>query len=141
MNPGVLAIDDSSIVYVSGHNVVIFNIESKQYRYIQGKLASRQFDLQFISGIEGTKRVTALAVSHNKKSLAVCEQSTQALCVVYELNTLKRRKILTSSELQSREFTQVSFAYSEEKLQNFLLTLVRIRDESLTRFSRIVRRA
>ena len=45
MNPGVLAIDDSSIVYVSGHNVVIFNIESKQYRYIQGKLASRQFNL------------------------------------------------------------------------------------------------
>lgn len=45
MNPGVLAIDDSSIVYVSGHNVVIFNIESKQYRYIQGKLASRRFNL------------------------------------------------------------------------------------------------
>ena len=37
VNPGVLAIDDSSIVYVSGHNVVIFNVESKQYRYIQGK--------------------------------------------------------------------------------------------------------
>ena len=82
--------------------------------------------------------MTALAVSHNKKYLAVCETSAQALCVVYELNTLKRRKILTSNELQSREFTQVSFAYSEEKMQNFLLTLVRSLYKVLTMLSRAV---
>ena len=74
-------------------------------------------------GIEGTQGVSALAVSHNKRYLAVCEKSAQALCIVYELNTLKRRRILTSSELTSSEFTQASFAYSEEKLQNYLLTL------------------
>ena len=39
------------------------------------------------------------------------------------MHTLKRRRVLTSSELQAKEFTQVSFAYSEEKLHNYLLTL------------------
>ena len=67
-----------------------------------------------------------MAVSHNKKFMAVCERSHQAICFVYELNTLKRRRVITSSESVSKEFIDVKFAYSEEKLTNFLLTLVSI---------------
>ena len=37
VNPSVLSIDDNQIVYVCGHNVVIYNTESKTYRFIQGK--------------------------------------------------------------------------------------------------------
>ena len=29
VNPGVLGIDDNTIAYVSGHNIVILNVESK----------------------------------------------------------------------------------------------------------------
>ena len=68
-----------------------------------------------------------MAVSHNKKFMAVCERSHQAICFVYELNTLKRRRVITSSESVSKEFIDVKFAYSEEKLTNFLLTLVSIK--------------
>ena len=72
-----------------------------------------------------------MAVSNvNKRFLAVCEEAKQALCVVYDLQTLKRRKILTSSEIQSSKFTDVKFAYSEEKLTNFLMTLVSEQRES-----------
>jgi len=39
-----------------------------------------------------------MAVSHSKKYLAVCERASQAICFVYELNTLKRRRVITSSE-------------------------------------------
>jgi hypothetical protein len=64
-----------------------------------------------------------MAINQTKRYLAVCERSTQAICFVYDMHTLKRRRVLTSSELQANEFTQVSFAYSEEKLHNYLLTL------------------
>ena len=73
-----------------------------------------------------------MAVSNvNKRFLAVCEEARQAICIIYDLTTLKRRKILTSSEVQSSKFTDVKFAYSEEKLNNFLLTLVSVSHASL----------
>ena len=37
VNPSVLAIDDIQVAYVCGHNVVIYNTENKQYRFIQGE--------------------------------------------------------------------------------------------------------
>jgi len=65
-----------------------------------------------------------MALSQNKKFLAVCERSQQAVCFVYEVNTLKRRRVLTSTELEAKEFIDCKFSYTEEKLNNFLLTLV-----------------
>ena len=89
---------------------------------------AREFevDLSLCIGLEGALGVTAMAISNvnNRRYLAVCEEARQALCVVYDLHTLKRKKILTSSEIKSSKFTDVKFAYSEEKLTNFLVTLV-----------------
>ena len=66
-----------------------------------------------------------MAVSSNNKYLAVCERSQQAICLIYELGTLKRRRILTSSESAATEFIDVKFtAQTEDKLTNFLFTLV-----------------
>ena len=65
-----------------------------------------------------------MAVSHNKKYLAVCEKAQQAICFIYELNSLKRRRIITSSESVAKEFIDVKFANSDDKLTNFLVTLV-----------------
>jgi len=71
-----------------------------------------------------------MAVSANGRFLAVCERAKQALCIVYELKSekgdyfLKRRRILTTSESPASEFKEVKFAYSEEKMTNFLLTFV-----------------
>ena len=75
-------------------------------------------------GIDGMQGVTAMAISHNKKYLALCERSEQAVCFVYEVNSLKRRRILTSDDFNAKEFIDVKFAHSDEKLTNFLLTLV-----------------
>ena len=84
-----------------------------------------------ITGVEGMQQVTAMALSHNKKFLALCERSAQAICFIYEVATLKRRRVLTSSEIQAKEFIDCKFAYSEEKLSNFLLTLVSPSDKCL----------
>ena len=35
--PAILAINDSEVAYVCGHNTVIYNTENKTYRFIQGK--------------------------------------------------------------------------------------------------------
>ena len=85
-----------------------------------------QKSYRFIQGVEGTQGVTAMAVSANRKFLAVCERSQQAICLIYELNSLKRRRILTSSESPAQEFIDVKFtaSQSEDKLTNFLFTLV-----------------
>ena len=65
-----------------------------------------------------------MAISHNKKFLAICERAQQAVCFIYEVNSLKRRRILTSTDSVAKEFIDVKFAYSEDKLTNFLFTLV-----------------
>lgn len=37
VKPSLLSIDDSHIVYVCGHNTVIFNTENKNAKFIPGK--------------------------------------------------------------------------------------------------------
>jgi hypothetical protein len=59
-----------------------------------------------------------LAVSPSKKFLAVCEKAERAICSVYvasmdtKNNTLvfKKKKVLTSSEYQAKEFISVAFS-------------------------------
>ena len=119
-----------------GHNTVIYNTENKSYRFIQGKSLFPSPECAFITilnlvsfslhtiGVEGTEGVTCMAVSDNKKFLAICERSQQAVCFVYEVASLKRRRIITSSESIAKEFIDVRFAHSEDKMTNFMLTLV-----------------
>ena len=82
-----------------------------------------------ILGIEGSEGITALTVSPAKKFLAICEKAERALCTVYEVgnansNTpFKKRKIITSTDYNSREFISVAFATTSEK--SHLCTLVR----------------
>lgn len=64
-------LDDNMILYPVGHNVVIYRTDDKTQKYIPG--------------IEGSEGITALAVSHNKRQLAVCERATRAVCTVYNL--------------------------------------------------------
>ena len=73
-------------------------------------------------GVEGSEGISALAVSQGKKYLAVCEKAERALCIVYDLATLKRRKVLTSTDYNAREFISVAFSASNEK--SLLCTLV-----------------
>ena len=99
--------DNQRVVYPCGHNVVIYNMEEKSQQYIQG--------------IEGSEGITALAVSPSKKFLAVAERAERAICCVYDLFTLKRKKIITSTDYQSKQFLSLAFAPSAER--SLLVTL------------------
>ena len=77
-------VEESTIIYPVGHTVVSYNVETKVQRFTPGSPES-----------EG---ITALAVSPNKKFLAVAERADKGTISVYDLQTLKRRKVLVSSE-------------------------------------------
>jgi hypothetical protein len=80
--------DDGAVVFPAGHNVVLYSADAKAQRLIPGTLES-----------EG---ITAMCVSGNKKLLAVAERSDKAIITVYDLQTLKRRKALTSTDAGSK---------------------------------------
>ena len=46
---------------------------------------------KFIPGSVDTEGITALAVSANRKYVAVAERSEKGLITIYDLSTLKRR--------------------------------------------------
>jgi hypothetical protein len=80
--------EDGSVVYPAGHNIVLYSADTKTQRLISGTLES-----------EG---ITAMCVSANKKLLAVAERSEKAMITVYDLQTLKRRKVLMSTDAGSK---------------------------------------
>lgn len=61
-------------------------------------------------GVEGSEGITAITVSQAKKSLAICEKAERAVCIVYDLTTLKKKKTLTSTDYSSKEFISVAFS-------------------------------
>jgi cilia- and flagella-associated protein 57 len=98
----IFYLNDNTVLYPVGHNVVIYNTEDKNQKYIPG--------------IEGSEGISALAVSQSKKFLAVAERTDKtAVCVVYSLDTLKR-KIISSEDVKQRELVSIAFSPSNEKM-------------------------
>lgn len=64
-----------------------------------------------------------MALSAGRTLLAVCEKAAQAICVIYDMNTLKRRRVITSSDCGSKAFTAVNFSKSNEKSTQYLVTI------------------
>ena len=94
-------LDEQTVLYPAGHNIVIFNTEQKTQK--------------FIAGTEKTEGITAMAVSPNKKYVAVAERAAEgekALVTIFDLHTQKRRKVLqaVSADVQSKEFVCLAFS-------------------------------
>ena len=81
-------LDEQTVIYPSGHNIVIFNTEQKTQK--------------FIPGTENTEGITAMAVSPNHKYVAVAERAREgekAQVTIFDLHTLKRRKVCATNHL------------------------------------------
>lgn len=90
-------LDEQSIIYPSGANLVIFNVDQKVQK--------------FVSGSSGSEGMTALAVSPNKRYAAVAERKSEKPTItVVDLTTLKRRKVLTPQECNSQEIVSLAFS-------------------------------
>lgn len=89
-------LDEQTIIYPSGSNCILFNIDQKSQR--------------FIPGTDKSAGMTALAVSPNRRYVAIAEKGEKATITIYDLNTLRKKKVLSSAEVQSTEFVSLAFS-------------------------------
>ncbi len=88
--------DEQTIVYPSGSNCVMYNIDQKTQK--------------FIPGSDKTEGMTAMAVSPNRRYVAVAEKGEKAIVSIYDLHSLRKRKILSSTEVHSAEYVSLAFS-------------------------------
>ena len=98
---GLLFCDDHQIAYVCGHQVVIFNTESKEQFFISP------------TGLQGfqSQGITAIACAYKKKFVAIAEKADPVAVVsFYDTHTGRKRKTLHYSDLGSKEIRSVAFS-------------------------------
>ena len=88
--------DEQTIVYPSGASCILYNIDQKAQK--------------FITGSEKSEGTTAMAVSTNRRYVAIAEKGEKATITIYDLHTLRKRKILSSPEVESKEYVSLSFS-------------------------------
>lgn len=95
--------EDDSIIYPAGHTVVLFNPQTKTQRFLFGSDVN---DPRFEKA-----EITALAVSPNRRFCAIAERAREfATISVYDLRTLKKRKVLVTTELRCTEYVSLCFS-------------------------------
>lgn len=91
-------LDENTVIYPCGHNVVIYRTDDKSQR--------------FIPGIEGSEGITALALTRDKKTLAVCEKASKAICSIYNVDRLLQ---LIKDEIKGKKFTPINKKVLEKR--------------------------
>ena len=79
MKSNIHYVDEGTIVYPCGHNSVLYNTETREQA--------------FIHGADSSEGITALAVTPSKRYLAVAEKSERPQVSMYDLTTMRRRKV------------------------------------------------
>jgi hypothetical protein len=75
----VCYLDEQNVVYPAGSTVVIYNTDQHTQR--------------FIHATEGCDGISAMAVSPNRRYVALAERGAQATVTIYDLHSLKKRKV------------------------------------------------
>ena len=88
--------DEQTIVYPSGANCILYNIDQKSQK--------------FIPGSDKNEGMTAMAVSPNRRYVAIAEKGEKATVTIYDMHSLRKRKILSSTEVQSNQFVSLAFS-------------------------------
>lgn len=79
----VCFLDEQHVVYPAGGNIVILNTDQKTQR--------------FLPASEGAGKFTSMVVSPNRRYIAIAEKADKPSVTVYDLQTLKKRKVCASS--------------------------------------------
>jgi len=98
-------LEEGVILYPVGHTVVIHNLDTNVQKFITGSSSSTQGGKPSV--------ITALAVSPNKRYVAIGEKGAEkAVCSIYDVRSLKRKKQLMTddAQYQCREFVSLAFS-------------------------------
>ncbi|XP_022054738.2 cilia- and flagella-associated protein 57 [Acanthochromis polyacanthus] len=95
---GLCFFDEQTVVFPSGNNCICYNTVQRSQR--------------FISGSEKSQGLRALALSANRRYLAVSECGEKACITVLDLQHEqgRRRKVLTAGDLSVQEFVCMAFS-------------------------------
>ncbi|KAH3831997.1 cilia- and flagella-associated protein 57-like [Dreissena polymorpha] len=88
--------DEQTIVYPSGANCILYNIDQKVQK--------------FIPGTDKSEGMTALAVSPNRRYVAIAEKLEKPTITIYDLHSLRKKKMLSSPEVQAAEYVSLAFS-------------------------------
>lgn len=88
--------DEQTIVYPSGANCILYNIDQKVQKFIQGT--------------DKSEGMTALAVSPNRRYVAIAEKLEKPTITIYDLHSLRKRKVLSSTDVTSHEYVSLAFS-------------------------------
>jgi WD40 repeat protein len=95
--------DEQTIVYPAGSNTIIYNIDQKSQKYIPCS--------------EKSNGMTTMCISQNKRYIAIAEKvADKPLINIYDLHTLRKRKVLTISDIQSNEVISMAFSPDSKHL-------------------------
>ncbi|XP_032884753.1 cilia- and flagella-associated protein 57 [Amblyraja radiata] len=94
----VLYFDDQSIIYPSGSGCVRYNVDQKWQK--------------FVTGSEKSQEILALALSPNRRYLAISEKGEKATVSIYDIQheQSRKRKSLSVNDLQAQEFVSIAFS-------------------------------
>ena len=100
LRPGVSGVicyhDEQTIVYPAGANCILYNTDQKVQK--------------FIPGTDKSQGITALAVSPNRRYVAIAEKSEKPTITIYDLHSLRKKKVLTSPDVTSDEYVSLAFS-------------------------------
>ncbi|VDK34050.1 unnamed protein product [Taenia asiatica] len=89
--------DEHTVIYPCGSNLVLYNLERKSQK--------------FIPGLEKSNGMTSMATSPNRRYVALAEKTDEGPCIaIYDLASLKRKKLLRGTGLITEEFISISFS-------------------------------
>lgn len=98
---GLIFCEDHHIAYVCGHQVVIFNTESKEQSFV-GPTALPGFQSQGI---------TAIACAYRRNLVAIAERADPVAVVsFYDTHAGRKRKVLNYPDLGSKEIRSMAFS-------------------------------
>lgn len=115
--------DEHTVVFPSGNNCVCYNSVQGCQRFIQGEPAACQVlekdtsdsdvGISIFPGSEKSRAMRALAISANRRYLAVSERGERATVTVFDLQHEqgRKRKVLTAAaDVLDQEFVCVAFS-------------------------------
>ncbi|EQC42234.1 hypothetical protein SDRG_01070 [Saprolegnia diclina VS20] len=98
----VTYVDDQMVAYPAGHSLVVYGIDDKKQK--------------FITCTENTEGITSLSVCPSRRFIAIAEKSERGVVSIYDLKTLKKRKVLTTSESLSKIYVSMEFSADNQLL-------------------------
>ncbi|CAK4985833.1 unnamed protein product [Aphanomyces euteiches] len=98
----VVYVDDQVVAYPAGHSIVVYGTDDKKQK--------------FITCTENTEGITSLSVCSSRRFIAIAEKSERGVVSIYDLKTLKKRKVLTTSDCLSKTYVSMEFSTDNQLL-------------------------